>query len=34
VLEETASGRGTRTNALGYGVVDVDAALALARALR
>jgi serine protease len=33
VVEETASGRGTRTNALGYGVVDVDAALALARAL-
>jgi subtilisin family serine protease len=32
LLERTASGRGTRTDALGYGGVDVDAALALARA--
>ena len=33
VLEETASGGGTRTNDLGYGVIDLAAALALARAL-
>ena len=32
LLERTASGRGTRTDDLGYGVIDVAAALALARA--
>ena len=32
LLEQTASGRGTRTDDLGYGVIDVAAALALARA--
>ncbi len=33
-LEETASGRGIRTNELGFGVVDVAAAVALARTIR
>ena len=32
LLEQTASGRGARTDDLGYGVIDVAAALALARA--
>jgi subtilisin family serine protease len=32
-LEQTASGRGTRTNGVGYGEIDVDAAIALARAI-
>jgi subtilisin family serine protease len=32
-LEQTASGRGTRTDDLGYGEIDVDAAIALARAI-
>jgi subtilisin family serine protease len=34
ILQETASGRGTRTNELGFGVVDVAAAIARARSLR
>jgi subtilisin family serine protease len=34
VLEETASGRGTRTNQLGFGVIDAAAAVARARSLR
>jgi subtilisin family serine protease len=34
VLEETASGRGTRTNDLGFGVVDVARAIELARSSR
>ena len=33
VLEQTASGRGTRTDELGYGVVDVAAAVARAQEL-
>lgn len=33
ILEETASGRGTRTDELGFGVIDVAAAVTLARAL-
>jgi thermitase len=32
-IEQTASGRGTRTDELGYGVIDVDAAIALARGI-
>ena len=31
ILEQTASGKGTRTDALGFGVVDVDRAIAAAR---
>jgi subtilisin family serine protease len=34
VLEATASLRGTRTDKLGFGVIDVAAAVARARALR
>jgi serine protease len=33
LLEQTASGRGVRTDELGYGVLDADAAVAQARAL-
>jgi hypothetical protein len=33
VLQETASGRGVRTDDLGYGVVDVSAAVARAEAM-
>lgn len=33
LLQQTASGRGARTDELGYGVIDVAAALARARAL-
>jgi subtilisin family serine protease len=32
-LEQTASGRGTRTDELGYGVIDADAAIALAQSI-
>jgi len=34
ILQDTASGRGVRTNELGFGVVDVAAAIARARSLR
>jgi serine protease len=34
ILKGTASGRGTRTDELGYGVLDVAAAVAAARASR
>jgi thermitase len=34
VLEETATGRGTRTNELGFGVIDAAAAVARASSLR
>jgi subtilisin family serine protease len=33
ILKETASGHGTRTDALGFGVIDAASAVALARAL-
>jgi hypothetical protein len=32
-IEQTASGRGTRTDELGYGVIDVEAAIALAQSI-
>jgi subtilisin family serine protease len=34
ILEETASGRGTRTNELGFGVIDPALAVARARTVR
>ena len=34
LLQQTASGHGVRTDALGFGVVDVASAVALARAQR
>jgi subtilisin family serine protease len=34
VIEETASGHGLRTDVVGYGLIDVTAAIARARALR
>jgi subtilisin family serine protease len=34
ILRETASRHGTRTDAVGFGVVDVSAALALVRSTR
>jgi subtilisin family serine protease len=34
ILRETASGHGSRTDAVGFGVVDVSAALALVRSTR
>jgi hypothetical protein len=33
VLQETASGHGLRTDALGFGVIDVASAIARARLL-
>jgi subtilisin family serine protease len=34
ILRETATGHGARSDAVGFGIVDVSAALALARSTR